>query len=556
MNRKLLLLAGLVCACVLFAPAQRLRNPLDFPPLLSGNFGELRANHFHAGIDFKTQGEEGKSVHSVRTGYVSRIAVSPWGYGNAVYVTHPSDSLQTVYAHLQRFADRIADWVREKQYEAESFSVDLTPSPEQFPVREGDVIGYSGNSGSSGGAHLHFEVRDLETGHPFDPLPFYEGQVKDTRPPTVHEVMVHPVEGQGAVNGSSHRQRFTLPTDSGVTLEAWGKIGFSIRAVDRMDGTTNIYGVKEISMSIDGLEVFHSFADQIPFDQTRYLNAWIDYATWRDERTFFTKTFVEPGNRLHFIRSRERGYLTVSEPRLYRILFRLSDAFGNITSEEVRVQGCEQEIPFSDRRGTVPFFRQDDNPYGSKGIRLFIPARSLYTHLDFRHTVSHDTAFLSDVHRLHDRPTPLHHPAQLSLRIRQDTLGDTRCYGIVSLRNGRRSWLGGTCRDGWIDADIRELGLSYAVTTDTTPPKITPLRPQQWVRSKRIAFRLTDNLSGVHTYRGTIDGQYALFEFDGKKSQLTYDFDPQRLRRGRHTLVLTVADACGNTSVHEAGFTW
>ncbi|MDR3195050.1 MAG: M23 family metallopeptidase, partial [Tannerella sp.] len=262
MWHKIIYLAFLPVAGVSLAEAQGLRNPLDVaPPYLSGNFGELRANHFHSGIDFKTQGEEGKSVHAVRDGYVCRIAVSPWGYGNVIYLAHPGDSIKTVYGHLQRFAGKIADYVKEEQYAAERFSVDLTPAPEQFPVSRGDLVAFSGNTGGSGGPHLHFEVRDLQTDDPVDPLPFYEGRIGDTRPPGVRAVTVHPVEGQGAVNRSMqktvvHRSGASAPDEP---IEAWGKIGFSIRTDDRMDGTTNVYGVKEISMSVDGEELFYSF---------------------------------------------------------------------------------------------------------------------------------------------------------------------------------------------------------------------------------------------------------------------------------------------------------
>ncbi|MDR1455990.1 MAG: M23 family metallopeptidase [Tannerella sp.] len=545
-----------------FAEAQPLRNPLDIPATLSGNFGELRANHFHSGIDFKTQGVEGKNVYAVRDGYVCRIATSPWGYGNVIYLAHPDDSLMTVYAHLQRFSGTIAAWVRERQYEAERFAVDLTPEPEQFPVNRGDVIGFSGNSGSSGGPHLHFEVRDLSTGEPLDPLPFYEKQIRDSRPPGVRAVMAHPVEGRGVVNHAARKQQWTpvvRPDGTAVLnerIEAWGKIGFSIRANDYMDGTANIYGVKELSLFVDGEEIFGSVIDRFSFDETRCLNAWIDYETWREQRVFFMKTFVEPGNCLRFITGRHGGFLTVDEPRVYHLVFLLTDAFGNRETFAMEVVGKEQEIPLPDRQGTTPFFRQEDSRFGEKGIRLLIPEKSLYAHLDFRYAGRKDSAYFSDVHRLHDRPVPLHRPARLSLFLLRDGLAEKKQYGIVSLRNGQPSWIGGVYRDGWLDADIRELGMDYAIAADTVAPKITPVNPAQWVRNKTVTFRLTDNLSGIDSYRGTIDGRYVLFEMDGKKALIRYAFDPRRLSRGKHVLSLTVKDACGNTARYEKAFTW
>ncbi|MDR2765519.1 MAG: M23 family metallopeptidase [Tannerella sp.] len=543
-----------------FAEAQSLRNPLDFPASLSGNFGELRANHLHSGIDFKTQGVEGKSVHAVRDGYVCRIAVSPWGYGNVIYLAHPEDSLMTVYAHLQRFSGTIAAWVTERQYEAERFAIDLTLEPEQFPVKRGNVIGLSGNSGSSGGPHLHFEVRDLLTDEPLDPLPFFKEQIKDSRPPGVRAVMAHPVEGWGVVNASSRKQQWTpvLRHDGATVLneqiKAWGKIGFSIQANDYMSGTTNVYGVRELSLFVDGEEIFHSLIDRFSFDETRCLNAWVDYETWRKQQAFFMKTFVEPGNRLRFITGKNRGFLTIDEPRVYHLVFLLTDACGNSETFAMEVIGEEQAIPLPDKQGTTPFFRQEDSRFGEKGIRLLIPEKSLYSHLDFSYASREDTTFFSDVHRLHDRPVPLHHPAHLSLFLLRDGLTEKRQYGIISLRNGRSSWVGGTWRESWLEADIRELGLEYAITADTVAPKITPVNPAQWVRNETITFRLTDNLSGVDSYRGTIDGHYVLFEMDGKKSLIRYTFDPHRLSRGKHVLSLTVKDACGNVARYEKTF--
>jgi hypothetical protein len=543
-----------------FAEAQMLRSPIDFPAYLSGNFGELRANHFHSGIDFKTQGVEGKSIHAVRDGYVSRIVVSPWGYGNVIYLAHPTDEITTVYAHLQSFAGEIAAYVKDKQYELERFAVDLTLTSDRFPVYEGQVIGYGGNSGGSTGPHLHFEVRDLPTDEPVDPLPFFRDYISDSRPPKARAVMIYPVEGAGVVNRSAQKQKWPVVTAQdgrqsvNGKMEAWGQITFSINVDDYMDGTTNVYGVKELSMSVDGEEVYYSFLDRFAFDETRYVNAWVDYEVWREQRSFYTKTFVEPGNRLPFITSKNRGILTIDEPRIYHVVFRLTDAFGNTEQLAVAVTGKEQPVPDVDTSDTTPFSWRGDNRFGARGVRLLIPDGCLYAPVYFRHAATRDTAFLSDVHRLHNRPVALHRPARLSLYLLQDTLTEKRRYGIVSLRNGQRSWVGGTYREGWLDADIRELGASYAVTIDATPPKITPVEPSLWTGKKVITFRLTDNLSGVETYKGMIDGQYALFEMDGKKSLISYTFDRQRLSRGKHALSLTVTDGCGNSSVYETEF--
>jgi hypothetical protein len=536
--------------------AQTLRNPFDFPALLSGNFGELRSNHFHSGIDFKTQGEEGKAIHAVQDGYISRIFVSPWGYGNALYLVHP-DHTMTVYGHLQRFNDSIAYYVKEQQYEQEQFRVDLALTPEQFPVKQGDIIGYSGNSGSSGGPHLHFEVRDT-TDEPMDPLPFFETLIKDSRPPTAQAVMIYPVEGQGSVNNSSQRLRLQAVNAQGRQtvkgkIEAWGKIAFGINVDDFMDQTTNVYGVKELTMSVDGVEMFNSYLDRFSFDETRYLNTFVDYETWCGMRSFFTKTFVSPGNRLRFITSKNRGLVTINEKRPYRIDFRLADAFGNTGELSLEVIGKEQIILPPDTAGATLFYWNVENRFGAKGIRLSVPKGSLYENLYFRHKTMEDTTLFSAIHQLHDKPVALHKPANLSLFLAQDTLPEKRQYGIISINRKKYTWIGGTYRDGWMDAEIRELG-NYAVAQDTIPPKIMPVDSVHWMTDQKIAFRLTDDLSGISAYRGEIDGNYALFEMDGKKSLIWYIFDNKRLMRGEHTLILVVTDHCGNRSEYKTKF--
>lgn len=554
---KIILLSLLVCCQTL--TAQQLRKPMDHPILLSGNFGELRSNHFHSGIDFKTQGVEGKPIHSVKDGYVSRISVSPWGYGNGLYITHP-DGTTTVYGHLQKFSKKITAYIKEKQYAQESFNVNLMLTPDELPIKEGELVALSGNTGSSGGPHLHFEIRDTETEETIDPIEYYKDLIQDTRPPKIQGIMVYPMQGKGIVNGSRRKLELKPVTAKNGKqiltgkIEAWGEIGLAVKAYDYMDNTSNIYGVKDITLTADNQVIFRSHLDRFAFHETRYLNSLTDFEEWKEHRSFYIKSFVEPGNRLRFIESLDRGILTIDEPRTYHLTYRLADAFGNTTTLSIRVEGKEQPIPQIDTENTELFHWWSDNRFGAKGIRLTIPKGNLYDDLYFRYSAKEDSTALGATHRLHNKPVALHKSAKLSLRLQTDTLENKRQYGIVRLQNGRRSWSGGVYRNGWIDTDIRELG-SYTVGQDRVPPTITPLNPATWVSKQTIAFRLSDNLSGVQTYRGEIDGQFVLFEMNSK-SVITYKFDKERLARGKHTLKLTVDDACGNQSTYTYPFTW
>lgn len=549
-HRLLILLVG----CVATATGQTLRNPFDFPILLSGNFGELRSNHFHSGIDFKTQGAEGKAIHAVAPGYVSRISVSPWGYGNALYLTHP-DGTTTVYGHLKRFNKAIAEYVKEQQYQQESFRVNLQPEPELFPVEEGDIIAYSGNTGSSAGPHLHFEVRDTETEEVMDPMNYYLNQIKDTRAPQIQGIQVTPMPGQGVVNGKSSSTTFGIVADKAGkqslkgSISAWGEIGLAVKAIDRMDQTSNVYGVRNIRLSVDGLVIFESDLNRYAFDETRYLNSFTDYATWKKQRTFYMRSYIEPGNRLRFIESINRGILTIDEPRPYQIVYTLTDLAGNSTRFSFTIQGKEQPIDPIDTEGKEHFAWNSDNRFGAKGIRLFIPKGNLYNDLYFSYRVKEDSTALAATHTLHNQPVALHKQADLSLRLEVDTLKDKRHYGIVRKQNGRLSWIGGHYRNGWIDASIKELG-SYTLAQDTVKPKIIPVNKEKWAKSQLYQFRLTDNLSGVDTYRGEIDGTFVLFEMNNR-SVISYRIDPEQVAPGKHTLRITVTDAAGNRNEEE-----
>lgn len=541
------------------AEAQQLRKPMDIPVLLSGNFGELRSNHFHSGIDFKTQGVEGKPIHSVQDGYVSRISVSPWGYGNGLYITHP-DGTTTVYGHLQKFSQKITAYLKEKQYEQESFNVNLSLTPDELPVKEGELVALSGNTGSSGGPHLHFEVRDTETEEPMDPIEYYKDLIKDTQAPKIQGIMVYSMPGKGVVNGSRRKLELKPVTAKNGKqtltgkIEAWGEIGLAVKGYDYMDNTSNIYGIKDITLTADSQVIFHSNLDRFSFDESRYLNSFTDFEEWKEHRSFYIKSFVDPGNRLRFIESLNRGILTIDEPRTYHLTYQLADAFGNTTRLSIQIEGKEQPIPEVDTENTELFHWWSDNRFGAKGIRLTIPKGNLYDDLYFRYSVKEDSTALGATHILHNKPVAFHKSAKLSLRLQTDTLENKQQYGIVRLQNGRRSWTGGVYRNGWVDADIKEMG-SYTLGQDLVPPTITPLNPATWVSKQAIALRLSDNLSGVQTYRGEIDGQYVLFEMNSK-SVITYHFDKERLARGKHTLKLVVTDACGNQSTYTYPFTW
>lgn len=536
------------------------KSPLDIPLILSANFGELRPNHFHSGIDLKTAGVINKPVYSIEDGYVSRISVSPSGYGLAIYVNHTTGQT-SVYGHINKFATKIAEYVKDKQYEKESFSVDITLDKDVFPVRKGDLIAYSGNTGSSGGPHVHFEIRDTETQEAQDPLVYYKDKINDSRPPLIKGIAFYPVNEKGAVDFSRDPSRKIITTLKNGnyaplkdTVQAWGTIGVGVYADDRMDGTTNIYGVKKVRLYCDNIEIFSSDILNVNFGKTRMINSMTDFEYWSQKKIFYQKSFVEPGNKLPIYKTINNGYIDINEERIYNLRYELEDLYGNQTSYSFCVKGREQTIP-QKKRCTQPMQWNEDNRYRSDNFSLTIPKDYLYDNLCFILKNRESEKHYSDIFIVNDARVPLHNFCDMSIKVINDTLTNKSQYGIVQINGGNEYWVGGTYNNGNITARIRELGHTYAISSDTKPPVITPVQPARWVRNGEIRIRLSDNKSGIRSWKGTIDGNYALFTKDVKSPFYIYKFDSKRLKKGQnHKLVFTTTDGAGNSTSYEYEF--
>ncbi|MGV8962783.1 MAG: M23 family metallopeptidase [Candidatus Saccharimonadaceae bacterium] len=514
-------------------------QPLNIPSQLSANFGELRNNHFHSGLDFKTQQVVNKPVFAVADGFISRISVSPGGYGFALYIDHPTQKQTSVYGHLNSFSKQIADYVEQKQYKQESFRVDLQLEAGEIPVTKGEQIALSGNRGSSGGPHLHFEIRDSQTQNPIDPLQYVAKDIRDTQQPDIRGVAFYPIDGKGSVNASQNPARLSVSkSKSGnalplsKTITAWGKIGLGVKAYDRMNGLANIYGVKHVRLFVDNAQVFNSTINEYSFSDTRMLNSFIDFEDWRNNKSFYMKSFIDPGNTLHFYNSVNNGYINIDEERAYRMKYELEDHSGNIFTYELTVQGKFQQIPTQPKCKNYMAW-QFNNNYVDYDFTLNIPAGNLYS--DFCYTHSNNRVvsnnYYSDIHQVNSSPIPLHKNGTIWIKLKSDTMTQRNKYGIVKINktNNRDSWMGGIYKNGGVELNINELGDRYAITIDTVAPKIIPIEPQTWKKNGRIRVKLSDDKSGLNYFRGTIDGQFVLFEHDSKSNVYTYTFNRKRL---------------------------
>lgn len=513
--------------------------PLDIPLTLSGNFGELRANHFHGGLDFKTQNIIGKKVLALADGYISRILVTH-GSGCMLYV-HYNNGYTTIYRHLSGFVSPMAQRVETYQYEHETWEVDITPNPTEYPVRAGQQVAWSGNSGYSFGPHLHMDLIEDATGDRVDPLPFFQNFIKDNRAPQANGIILFPQAGRGIVEGSQQKKRF-MP-NALRPIEAWGWIGAGIRAHDYMSGTSNRYGVYSVVLTVDGKETFRSTMDRYSADENRMVNSWVygDYM----------KSFIDPGNTLRMLRaeSGSRGLIDINEERDYHFVYELKDFYGNTSRYRFVVRGKRQTIAPLLHREKYLFAWDKMNYLQEPGMTLVIPKGTLYEDLPLFFNVRADSGAVAYTYQINDESIPLHSACELSIGIRRKVVADTTKYYVARVSGGRTYSVGGKYANGFVTARILTLG-TYTVAIDTIPPKVVPVNKKAWARSGRIIYHIKDRETAIRSYKGTIDGKYALFGWEMMTNRLIYKIDPRRVSRtGKHTVEVNVTDVCGNVTV-------
>lgn len=523
------------------------RAPFEFPLFLSGNFGELRSNHFHAGLDFKTQGATGKKVFALGDGYVSRIRVTH-GSGYILEINY-DNGYTAIHRHDQGFVGEIARRVENLQYEKESWEVDIIPEPHEYPVKAGQHISWSGNMGYSFGPHLHLELRDTESKDYVDPLPFFKSKIKDSRAPEVLGFKLYPQIGEGVVNGDSNPKVFQAARKD--TIEAWGVIGTAIKAYDYMDGTKNRYGVHSVMLVVDGEEVFQSTVDRFSSYEDRMINSWTD--------NLYMKSFIEPGNTLRMLQASNgnRGLVTINEEKDYHFLYILKDVYGNTRRFNFIVRGKEMPVPPPLPKDKYYFVWNKMNYLYEPGMALIIPQKMLYKDVYLNYKAHIDSGAISYIHQLNDERIPLHGYSDLRIGVRNMPVSDTSKYYIARITDkGKLVSVGGTYENGYVRTRIRELA-TYTVAVDTIAPKVEPVAKANWAKNGQIVYKIKEEETGIKSYRGTIDGKYALFYLRIINDRLVCDLDPRRIKKGiTHTIEVTVIDECGNQSTVRDKFVW
>ncbi|NNF18793.1 MAG: M23 family metallopeptidase [Flavobacteriaceae bacterium] len=538
-------------------PQDAFDSPLDIPLILAGTFGELRSNHFHSGLDIKTQSREGLSVKAIGPGTVSRIKISHWGYGKVLYLAHPN-GYTSVYAHLQKFAPKIEEYIKKKQYEKQTFEIELFPDYGELTVDQGELIAYGGNTGGSSGPHLHFEIRNSVSEMPINPL-LFGYSIRDATDPTLVDAYAYPLSEDAQLNKANTKlqlniRRQTDGTYVADTLNAAGTIGFGLNTYDRQDMAANKNGPYSVTQLVNG-EVYSDLDfDSFSFSETRYLNTLIDYEHFGKTYQRVQRCFKVPGNNLSIYNTlKNDGKIEVVEGENYEVTLQIRDLAGNTTVLKVPVQGKRLPLEIKESPIKTDYFlaAQKPNNYDLGIARVYFPANTFYN--DFYLDLSSDEKTVS----IHQNTVPAHRNFTISFDVSHIPMEERKQWFIARLDSKLRPDYSNTYkRNNTFTTRTRQLG-TYTLAKDITPPKVRTknFKPKQWLTNYRyLSLLISDDMSGIDSYTATINGEWILMEYEPKTNTITYNFDDKILDKTECELEVTVKDNVGNTTVFKSTF--
>jgi murein DD-endopeptidase MepM/ murein hydrolase activator NlpD len=530
------------------------RPPMDIPMQLSGNFGELRTNHFHVGFDLKTNKVEGQKVYACADGYISRIKISLYGYGKAIYITHPNGYV-TVYGHLQRASGTIQDFIVAEQYKQKEYEIEVFPKLNELVVKKGDLIAFSGNTGGSDGPHLHFEIRNADTEKVINPSSFFS--IKDTKKPIISSLLAYPIDDSSTVNESMR------PVVVGLTLQkdgtylsdkvfANGRIGFGVSSYDTDDVSYNANGVFRTQLISNGKLVYGYKFDELAFDEARYINAFIDYKRYKASKQRVQKLFMkEPFSLSNIEKNEDNGIFNVVKNFSQTEYLEVSDFNNNSTVITIPVEYSDKPAVISkDIKKTKYFVKyKNDSSFEKDNVSVFFPANTFYEDFYLNFDVKGNELFL------HDDSVPVHSNFTISIEDKSTTAEQKKKMFIATRIGKKLSYISTKVNGNTFSCRTKSLG-QFTLAKDSIAPKISIAKSIQGklLAAKSVQLTISDDLSGINSYKGYLNDKWVLFEYELKTRKITHFFDDNYVVDGDNILKVIVTDNVGNSTTFETTF--
>lgn len=521
--------------------------PLLLPQKLAANFGELRPNHFHMGLDFRTEGKIGHNLHSIDDGFVSRINFSPYGYGNVIYVDHP-DGNTSVYAHCSGFVGKIDSLLYARQAAQSCSEIEIFLKPHELPVKKGEVIAISGNSGSSTGPHLHFELRDTKTEHALNPL-VYGFDIADTIVPSVQKLKVFAVSKDGYQFGglskevviSNVKGQLKIANDTLILPAKFcsetGGIGFAFDGSDRLNASPNICGLYGTYLLVDDDTTFGMRIDRISFDHTRFINTHRDLkSSGKYHKSYRTKT-----NPLEIYINDNLGVITTKPNDIKRIKLIAYDPQGNKTELNFVLKIADGVIsPDYAPNRSSHLYPEDSISIEKDNWSIYLPHNSVYEPVPF--SQSNEPMGCSATVLIQNK-------TKVAMELENPLLPIEKYYLAVQSSNGRK-YLSTTYKDGWLYAQSKYAG-KFSIQTDTLPPTMKPLSISSalTVKSQSVKFSVYESQTALKCYSLFIDGIWHRMEYETKGGYIFFQRPADLV--GAHQLKIILTDACNNELVYE-----
>lgn len=532
-------------------PTNYFSSPLKIPVILSGTFGELRSNHFHSGIDIKTQGIQGLPIYAPADGYISRIKVAQYGFGKALYINHPN-GYTTVYAHLKKYEKSIQQYVKSIQYQKERYQTgNIFPKEAMFPIKKGQIIGYTGNSGSSGGPHLHYEIRNTKTEKIINPMLF--GLVPaDDKAPTITSMMAYPLSDDARINNSALQTSLSFKKNNDGTytsekITASGTIGFGIRVFDRLNNALNKNGIYSLEMKVNGSTVYYHDVETFSFAESKYINLLIDYKHYKKYKTRLQKTHKVNANKLSLYDNLvNNGFIKIEDNASYQIEIIAKDFKKNTATIKIPVRGVQSNLVFKQKDTTnYKIIASNFSKFNQKNVTVAFPKNTFYNDCFIDFKVDNGVA------TIHNPTIPL--DKRYTLTFQTSHLNETQKQQvyIANINNTKYPRYTTTKKKlNKVYTTTKLLG-KYTLRFDTKKPTIQlyNFKDKQWIsKNNTLKVKIKDIGSGIKNYYATLDNSWILMEHNHKNGILTYDFSDKKLIGSKHTFKIIVTDNVGNST--------